>query len=90
MGGDDLEDDYVPDELVAVDDDEGYSEIADNALHLLSDEEGQEDHTPITEQQTEVERVRRKRKRREKEKERKVGSYSVCIECGLFDMVYRK
>ncbi len=80
-GGDDLEDDFVPDDLVALSDDEtpGNARLEDEDIFI--DDEGQ---TP--EEEDEAEEVaaaaasssqtalsEKKRKRREKEKERKVS-----------------
>jgi protein CMS1 len=83
QGGDDLEDDFVPDDTVALSGDEGFG----TATHLegeedifldAGDDEGQggdEDEaedvltSPVTSGDPEL--VSKKRKRREKEKERK-------------------
>jgi hypothetical protein len=48
-GGDDLEDDFIPDDLVAFDDggEEGYVCMEEDASHLLSDQE-REQTTPTT------------------------------------------
>jgi hypothetical protein len=72
QGGDDLEDDFVPDDLVAFDDDEGYSAIAGSSSHLLSEEEesGGQD-AELAKKQNSVEKKRKRKK--EKEKKAKVG-----------------
>ena len=65
VGGDDLDDDFVPDELVALSDPEESEATSDDdgAAFLSPDEDGQ---------QAEETRVQeKKRKRKEKEKERK-------------------
>lgn len=62
-GGDDLDDDFVPDDLVALSDPETLSEDRDEAVFLSPDEEGgQVDNLRVQE---------KKRKRKEKERERK-------------------
>lgn len=66
--GDDLDDDFVPDDLVALSDEEEVGPD-ENIAGLLSAEEGEGSASqPSTSQQAATER---KRKRREKEKERK-------------------
>lgn len=69
-GGDDLDDDFIPDELVALSDDEGALQAPDadiNAL-LSADEDAEEIETETQRNQAAAEK---KRKRREKDKERK-------------------
>jgi protein CMS1 len=69
--GDDLEDDFMPDETVALSEDEGFGSIVgdqDDVGTLLSaDEEEKAEVKSAGEQRT----SEKKRKRREKEKERK-------------------
>lgn len=66
QGGDDLDDDFVPDELVALSDGD---EPADDAQgSLTADEEAVDDAEGENKTKSDKER---KRKRREKEKERK-------------------
>jgi protein CMS1 len=73
-GGDDLEDDFMPDETVALSEDEGFGSLIgdqDDIGKLLSaDEEEKEDvESPI--ERTKAPLEEKKRRRREKEKERK-------------------
>jgi protein CMS1 len=86
QGGDDLEDDFVPDDLVAFEDDEGYSA---SPSHLLSEEEelgGQA--AERTNKQNSVEQKRKRKKEKEKEKKAKVGRFLLVLGChvevGLF------
>lgn len=79
QGGDDLDDDFVPDELVALSDGEeaAHSADGDNIDRLLSADEDAE-----PEDEAEAERagkaiIEKKRKRREKEKERKLKVCSL-------------
>lgn len=87
-GGDDLEDDFVPDDLVALSDDETPGNARLEEEDIFIDDEGQ---TP-EEEEDEAEEVKaaaasssqtalseKKRKRREKEKERKVCFFSSFI-----------
>jgi protein CMS1 len=72
--GDDLDDDFVPDETVALSEDEGFGSLVgdhDDIGKLLSaDEEEKEDvESPI--ERTQAPSEEKKRRRREKEKERK-------------------
>jgi protein CMS1 len=72
--GDDLDDDFVPDETVALSEDEGFGSLVgdqDDIGKLLSaDEEEKEDvESPI--ERTQGPSEEKKRRRREKEKERK-------------------
>jgi len=72
--GDDLDDDFMPDEIVALSEDEGFASLVgdqDNIGNLLSaDEEEGGLERPHTEQ-TMALLEEKKRRRREKEKERK-------------------
>jgi protein CMS1 len=72
--GDDLDDDFMPDEIVALSEDEGFVSLVgdqDNIGNLLSaDEEEGGLERPHTEQ-TMALLEEKKRRRREKEKERK-------------------
>lgn len=66
-GGDDLEDDFVPDDLVALSEDEGEgAPLQDNGEFFAG--EGGEDEEDSTDLVTQV---AKKRKRREREKEKK-------------------
>ncbi|THH14716.1 hypothetical protein EW146_g5649 [Bondarzewia mesenterica] len=70
--GDDLDDDFVPDDIVALSDDDEISLVgdADDIVKLLSaDEDGDEDENRVEDQKP---LIQKKRKRREKEKERKL------------------
>jgi protein CMS1 len=72
--GDDLEDDFMPDETVTLSEDEGFGSLVgdqDDIGKLLSaDEEEKEDvESPV--ERTKAPSDEKKRKRREKEKERK-------------------
>lgn len=77
-GGDDLEDDFVADELVELSEEEG-------SLHELDDDSGDyaEDPTPAAPvaSTSDSAAVAKKRKRREKEKEKKlkVRTVSTCL-----------
>lgn len=84
--GDDLEDDFVPDELVALSEEEGpeYARLADEDVFV--DDEGQSQHSEDDEGEEggvastnnpESSIAAKKRKRREKEKEKKV---KVCLQ----------
>ncbi len=67
--GDDLEDDFIPDDLVALSDDEDALQAPDVDINtLLSADEEDVDEAEIQRNQAAAEK---KRKRREKEKERK-------------------
>lgn len=72
--GDDLEDDFMPDETVALSEDEGFGSLVedqDDVGTLLSaDEEEKAGVKPLSER-TKAPSEEKKRKRREKEKERK-------------------
>jgi protein CMS1 len=72
--GDDLEDDFMPDETVALSEDEGFGSLVgdqDDVGSLLSaDEEENAGVKPLSER-TKASSEEKKRKRREKEKERK-------------------
>jgi len=83
QGGDDLEDDFVPDETVALSGDEGFGTAAhlededifldpgDNEGQDGEDEDEAEDVLPSPTNNGDLEAIAKKRKRREKEKERK-------------------
>jgi len=72
--GDDLDDDFMPDEIVALSEDEGFGSLVgdqDDVGNLLSaDEEEGDIERPHTER-TNALLEEKKRRRREKEKERK-------------------
>jgi hypothetical protein len=71
--GDDLEDDFMPDETVALSEDEALESLVgdqDDVGKLLSADEGEQDMESPTER-TKAFSDEKKRKRREKEKERK-------------------
>ncbi|KAI0637193.1 U3-containing 90S pre-ribosomal complex subunit-domain containing protein [Trametes polyzona] len=67
--GDDLEDDFVPDDLVALSDEEDLPNTEDITGLLSADEDGDNDAPPA--QQLSAAALEKKRKRRAKEKERK-------------------
>lgn len=72
-GGDDLEDDFVPDELVALSDPEGPetpSDDGDDTVFLSPDEDGEQPS------RTKDQDKKRKRKEREKERKAKVSQWS--------------
>jgi len=74
-GGDDLDDDFVPDELVAMSDDEDALQVADGDINaLLSADEEEMDEGEVQKSQA---AAAKKRKRREKEKERKAKKLKV-------------
>ena len=75
--GDDLEDDFVLDDIVAYSDDEADSVLGDgdDVGHLLSADEG-EAPAGATSKDKEERRLEKKRKRKEKLKEKKV---KVCL-----------
>jgi hypothetical protein len=80
QGGDDLEDDFVPDDLVAFGDDEGYFAVADSPSHLLSEEEESgEQAAELTKKQNSVEQKRKRKKEKEKEKKVKVGRFLLVL-----------
>lgn len=66
-GGDDLEDDFVPDDLVALSEEEDLDDIGEP---LSADEDG--DTQPQPGQPQSAAALEKKRKRRAKEKERKL------------------
>jgi protein CMS1 len=73
--GDDLEDDFMPDETVALSEDEGFGSLVgdqDDVGTLLSaDEEEEKAGVKSPSERTKAPSEEKKRKRREKEKERK-------------------
>jgi protein CMS1 len=77
--GDDLEDDFMPDETIALSEDEGFVSLVgdpDDIGKLLSADEDDNDEgneTPVERKQLLLEK---KRKRREREKERKAKECS--------------
>lgn len=77
--GDDLEDDFMPDETVALSEDEGFGSLVgdpDDIGKLLSaDEEDEGDVSPVERTKPLLEK---KRKRREKDKERKAKECPPC------------
>ena len=87
-GGDDLEDDFVPDDIVALSGDEAPCDARLDDEDIFVDDDGQ---TPEEEDDTDevvlaahttplgdLTASAKKRKRREKEKERKVSQSDVC------------
>ena len=86
-GGDDLEDDFVPDDIVALSGDEAPGDAQLDDEDIFVDDDGQtpeeEDDTDEiglaapTSQSRDLTASAKKRKRREKEKERKVCSSGV-------------
>ena len=68
-GGDDLEDDFVPDDLVALSDEDDIPETDDIGELLSADEDGGQASQPS--QSKSAAALEKKRKRRAKEKERK-------------------
>ena len=82
QGGDDLDDDFVPDDLVALSDGAA-SDPGDDVQDLLSpDEEAEEDSEGDLKAKSDKEK---KRKRREKERERKA---KVCTIFEPFNVGY--
>jgi protein CMS1 len=73
QGGDDLDDDFVPDDLVALSDGAA-SDPGDDVQDLLSPDEEAEDSEGDLKAKSDKEK---KRKRREKEKERKAKVRTV-------------
>ena len=72
--GDDLEDDFMPDETVALSEDEGFGSLVgdqDDVGTLLSEDEEEKVEVKSPSERTKVSEEVKKRKRREKEKERK-------------------
>lgn len=72
--GDDLEDDFMPDETVALSEDEGFGSFVgdqDDVGTLLSADEEEKAEVKSPSERTKAPSEEKKRKRREKEKERK-------------------
>ena len=72
--GDDLEDDFMPDETVALSEDEGFASLVgdqDDIGTLLSADEDEKAAVKSPSDRTKAPSDEKKRKRREKEKERK-------------------
>jgi hypothetical protein len=72
--GDDLEDDFMPDETVALSEDEGFGSFVgdkDDVGTLLSADEEEKAGVKPPSERTKAPSEEKKRKRREKEKERK-------------------
>jgi protein CMS1 len=72
--GDDLEDDFMPDETVALSEDEGFVSLVgdqDDVGTLLSTDEEEKAGVKSPSERTKAPSEEKKRKRREKEKERK-------------------
>jgi protein CMS1 len=90
QGGDDLDDDFVPDDLVALSDG-AVSDPGDDVQDLLSaDDEVEEDGESDSKAKSDKEK---KRKRREKEKERKakvraISSLWVGVTSRMFTHTY--
>jgi len=87
--GDDLEDDFMPDETVALSEDEGFGSLVgdqDDIGKLLSaDEEEKEDvESPV--ERTKAPSDEKKRRRREKEKERKAKKRKLNETTGSGDL----
>lgn len=83
-GGDDLDDDFVPDDLVALsEDEEGHSADGEDVNALLSADEDTAGPVDAETVQAEAAAVEKKRKRKAKEKERKakVRTYSHAPQC---------
>ncbi|EIM90436.1 uncharacterized protein STEHIDRAFT_166618 [Stereum hirsutum FP-91666 SS1] len=81
--GDDLEDDFVPDDTVALSDDGDAASIVgdpDDIANLLSADEDEDEGAE--EQQKQQASAEKKRKRREKEKERKLKKRKLAEESG--------
>lgn len=94
-GGDDLEDDFVPDDLVALSDDEtpGNARLDDEDIFIddegqTPEEEDEGDEVPAaaaSSSQTAL--SEKKRKRREKEKERKVSFEMIFLNVS-YDLLF--
>jgi protein CMS1 len=72
--GDDLEDDFMPDETVALSEDEGFGSLIveqDDVGTLLSADEDEKEAAKSPSERTKAPSEEKKRKRREKAKERK-------------------
>jgi protein CMS1 len=72
--GDDLEDDFMPDETVALSEDEGFGSLVgvqDDVGTLLSADEDEKAGVKSPSERTRAPSEEKKRKRRKKEKERK-------------------
>jgi hypothetical protein len=69
--GDDLEDDFMPDETVALSEDEGFVGDKDDVGTLLSADEDEKVAVESPSERTKAPSEEKKRKRREKDKERK-------------------
>lgn len=72
--GDDLDDDFVPDETVALSEDEGFGSLVgdhDDIGKLLSADEDEKEDVESPIERTQAPSEEKKRRRREKEKERK-------------------
>jgi hypothetical protein len=72
--GDDLEDDFMPDETVALSEDEGFGSLVgdqDDIGKLLSADEEEKEDVASPVERTKAPSDEKKRRRREKEKERK-------------------
>lgn len=69
QGGDDLDDDFVPDDLVAMSEDEDEAPDVDDIAGLLSADEDIE--VDVIHATTNNDTIEKKRKRRAKEKERR-------------------
>lgn len=78
VGGDDLDDDFVLDELVALsdpEDPETPSDDGDDAVFLSPDEDGTQA------QRDKAQEKKRKRKEKEKQRKAKVGSLATVSVC---------
>ena len=73
-GGDDLDDDFVPDDLVAFSDEEegGHSADGDDVNALLSADEGTSEAAEALKAQEAAQEKKRKRKAKDKERKAKV------------------
>ena len=79
--GDDLEDDFMPDETVALSEDEGFGSLVgdpDDIGKLLSADEDEQDEGDESPMERTKLLPEKKRKRREKDKERKAKECPPC------------
>ena len=74
-GGDDLDDDFVPDDIVAMSDEEDLPETEDIGELLSADEDGGNEGQSTQTQSAAAAEKKRKRRAKEKERKAKVCSY---------------
>ena len=74
-GGDDLDDDFVPDDIVAMSEEEDLPETEDIGELLSADEDGGKDGQSSQTQNAAAAEKKRKRRAKEKERKAKVCSY---------------